>query len=153
MGTSYQQPNDRPFKVWCRVCQEWRPTTPYVTEKNEQWPPKDLSTWFHGSCKATGGMVYVFDDEPGFVPTSISEWKPACGDPQCKGYCDNPSCIPPQTAIVKSSKEELIEQSKAKDAKLAYSKLLGSIILNVIVLAPLVTFFFFALFKLLSSLP
>ena len=98
MGTSYNQPTDRPSKIWCRTCQK------YLSMESEKvggcrWPPENVSTWAHGSC-AHGAMVYVFDDVVPETPKSLTaskpKWTPQCGNPECDGTCGDLRCIPPQ---------------------------------------------------------
>ena len=94
MKTSNLLPSDRPSRVYCMVCEK------YLAE-DVRWGkqsilPEDISK-HRCYCGALGSMVYVFNDKPSTIPPlPISDLQkfPHCGDPNCKGYCDDLACIP-----------------------------------------------------------
>lgn len=55
--------------------------------------PRDLSKTIHTKCGVQDSTVYVFANNPGIIPPVIQSL-PHCGDPNCKGYCDDLACIP-----------------------------------------------------------
>ena len=100
----YLRPNDRPHRLWCRVCQKYDESRKcHVIGTNETiQTPNDITHVICRVCNCEGAKVWQWDvpDPPAFVPKVTPPppvvWKPHCGDPACTGLCADPECIPPE---------------------------------------------------------
>ena len=106
----YKRPIDRPSKIWCAVCEQ------YKSHKRKEldsgtWPPPSLETWSDGECGTTGAMKFEYDDGTPEEPL----WKPVCGDPHCVGGCNDLRCIPPRKEIVKVEEKQIVAQKVGVD--------------------------------------
>lgn len=123
MEFSKIRPDDRPYKIFCRTCEN------YISAKflqkhswNEKagrtvgyrWPPKDFRDNEDGGfpcnvCGNDSGFVYEFkgDKKPSVGEIKkVSKPTPHCGNEKCEGYCDDPLCLPVE------QKQEIVDKKE-----------------------------------------
>lgn len=109
-----ERPTDRPHELWCRVCEH---TIKKRSTDTGEVVRSDLSNALCKTCLCAGSLVWRYKlpeyvpppvkplaeavEKPvartpvPAVPAPVSGWAPLCGNPNCKGECDNISCFPP----------------------------------------------------------
>ena len=107
MQHSYKRPIDRPYRIYCRVCEK------SVLSTQREWvSPDNLRESKHLACGATGRLVYLFENTKDLqerriarIPAEITMGftKPHCGDANCSGLCSDPLCDPTGIVLSKGS--------------------------------------------------
>ena len=108
------RPTDRPVILYCRVC---RKNQIDVGWTNHDGTPSrergvDISKSRCGTCKTPGSLIFL---EVQITPEEEPEkWKPACGNPNCDGTCNNALCILPEELIKQTIIKPVIQKKSIK---------------------------------------